>query len=62
MDQFQFVRMCSANIPADVGSVVAAAAAAAADLATRLSLHHAQFPAFQALKSYEVRTVVHQSV
>jgi hypothetical protein len=36
--------MCSANIPADVGSVVAAAAAAAAaDLATRLSLHHAQF-------------------
>jgi len=41
MDQFPFVRMCSANIP-DVGSVEAAAAAAAV-LPTRLSLHHAQF-------------------
>ena len=39
----------------------AAAAAAAADvLSTRLSLHHAQFPASQALKIY-LRTVVNQS-
>ena len=42
-------------------SILCRCAAAAAVLPTRLSLHHAQFPAFQALKSYEVRTVVHQS-
>ena len=56
VDQFPFIVMCSANISILCRCVVAAV------LTTRLSLHHAQFPAFQALKSYEVRTVVHQSV